>query len=144
MEYIVDAKIVLLPVNEYAAADDDDEFDDNLDVIQPGTIMRAETNMPALAMSKILLERLLVRRELKMKILQKKLEETEQKLEVTLVKLNEVQESDKMREVLRSRCSVVLLVVYYYPGYWLGWEEVQGYGGRGWEGGGGGQDHNNQ
>ena len=129
MEYIVDAKIVLLPVNEYAAADD--EFEDNLDVIQPGTIMGAET---ALAMSKILLEKLLGRRELKMKILQKKLEETEQKLEVTLVKLNEVQESDKMREVLRSRCSVVLLVVYYYPGYWLGWEEVQGYGGRGWEG----------
>ena len=127
MECIVDAKIVLLPVNEYAA--DDDEFEDNLDVIQPGTIMGAET---ALAMSKILLERL-----------QKKLEETEQKLEVTLVKLNEVQESDKMREVLRRRCSVVLLVVYYYPGYWLGWEEVQGYGGRGWEGGGGGQEHNN-
>ena len=138
MECIVDAKIVLLPVNEYAA--DDDEFEDNLDVIQPGTIMGAET---ALAMSKILLERLLGRRELKMKILQKKLEETEQKLEVTLVKLNEVQESDKMREVLRRTCSVVLLVVYYYPGYWLGWEEVQGYGGRGWEGGGGGQEHNN-
>ena len=135
MECIVDAKIVLLPVNEYAA--DDDEFEDNLDVIQPGTIMGAET---ALAMSKILLERLLGRRELKMKILQKKLEETEQKLEVTLVKLNEVQESDKMREVLRRRCSVVLLVVYYYPGYWLGWEEVQGYGGRGWEGGGGGKN----
>ena len=138
MECIVDAKIVLLLVNEYAAADD--EFEDNLDVIQPGTIMGAET---ALAMSKILLEKLLGKRELKMKILQKKLEEKEQNLEVTLVKLNEVQESDKMREVLRSRCSVVLLVVYYYPGYWLGWEEVQGYGGRGWEGGGGGQEHNN-
>ena len=138
MECIVDAKIVLLLVNEYAAADD--EFEDNLDVIQPGTIMGAET---ALAMSKILLEKLLGKRELKMKILQKKLEEKEQNLEVTLVKLNEVQESDKMREVLRRRCSVVLLVVYYYPGYWLGWEEVQGYGGRGWEGGGGGQEHNN-
>ena len=70
-----------------------------------------------------------------MKILQKKLEETEQKLEVTLVKLNEVQqrlqESDKMRCSVATPGGILLSLVLSVLGGSTGkWREGVGRGRR--------------
>ena len=74
----------------------------DLTVIQPGVIRKAETKLSALAMSKILLERLVVRKELKLRMLQQRLIEQTQKLEEAEKKLKAYK---NVREALESRCS---------------------------------------
>merc|ERR1711892_1212502 len=65
----------------------------DLTVLHPGVIKDAEYQMSALAMSKILLERLLVRKELKLRMLHQRLVEQAQKLKEEQQKLTVFQAS---------------------------------------------------
>ena len=68
----------------------------DLTVIQPGVIRKAETKLS------VLLERVLVRKELKLKMFQQRLIEQTQKLEEAEKKLKA---EKNVREALESRCS---------------------------------------
>ena len=68
----------------------------DLTVIQPGVIRKAETKLS------VLLERVLVRKELKLRMFQQRLIEQTQKLEEAEKKLKAYK---NVREALESRCS---------------------------------------
>ena len=77
----------------------------DLRFIEPGVIRKAETKLSALEMSKILLERMLVRKELKLIMLQQRLIEQAQKLEEVEQKLKAYK---NMREAFRCSCQPAL------------------------------------
>ena len=61
----------------------------DMSVIQPTVIRDSENTMSSVAMSKVLLERLLLRKELRLRIMQEKLEDQTLKLEEAKKKLAE-------------------------------------------------------
>jgi hypothetical protein len=60
-----------------------------MSVIQPTVIKDSENTMSSVAMSKVLLERLLLRKELRLRIMQEKLEDQTMKLEEAKKKIAE-------------------------------------------------------
>ena len=62
-------------------------------VIQPTVIRDSENTLSSVAMSKVLLERLLLRKELRLRIMQEKLEDQTQKLEEANKKLAEYEQA---------------------------------------------------
>ena len=61
----------------------------DLSLIRPTMMLESENTMSSLAMSKVLLERLLLRKELRLKNMQEKLEDQTQRLEAANKKLEE-------------------------------------------------------
>ena len=80
-------------------------------VIQPRVMRESDNTMSALAMSKILLERLLVRKELRLRIMQERLVEQTKKLEETEKKLAEYEKMFGFRKflILSRLCREVVL-----------------------------------
>ena len=91
----------------------------DMSVIQPTVMRDSENTMSSLAMSKILLERLLLRKELRIRSIQDKLQDQTQKLEETKKKLAEYEKMLGFRQFqfLSKLCSRVI---------WFGGRRISG------------------
>ena len=72
----------------------------DLSLIKPTVMRESENMMSSLAMSKVLLERLLLRKELRLKNMQDKLEDQTQRLEAANKKLEEYEKMIGFKKIL--------------------------------------------